>query len=151
MKSTRDVEMENSRSSGFAAMPATVLCRLCVTEQDKKHACSLISNNAVKERLSQRMGLLLGINIDLETEFSTYVCRPCKQQFDHIERALAKLEKFKAMAKRSNGLFESRRSKRTKQCSGNIGVSPEILRIRPASKRQPLARRQLDFVSGKTL
>ena len=28
-KSTRDVEMENSRSSRFTAIPATVLCRLC--------------------------------------------------------------------------------------------------------------------------
>ena len=28
-KSTRDVEVENSRSSRFTAMPATVLCRLC--------------------------------------------------------------------------------------------------------------------------
>ena len=108
----------------------------------------------MEEGLPQRMSHLLGIDFCINLhKFPTSVCRSCKRQFDHIEKALTKLETFKAMARRSMAFFETRSClKRTKQCSGTIGVSPEMLRVRPASKRQPLSsRREINFCNGKAL
>ena len=147
--------MENALGSSIALIPDTTsLCRLCGNEEDKKHMLSLKSRSAMEEGLPQRMSHLLGIDFCINLhKFPTSVCRSCKRQFDHIEKALTKLETFKAMARRSMAFFETRSClKRTKQCSGTIGVSPEMLRVRPASKRQPLSsRREINFCNGKAL
>ena len=62
-----------------------------------------------------------------------------------LERAASDLIAFKALAKAS---YARGPLKRTKETSGDVGVSPNTLRERPPTK---LARKRLNFQSKATV
>ena len=63
-----------------------------------------------------------------------HLCKPCKR-FDSLKKAVEDLQMFRNMASESrHTLLGSTSVKHTKDSSGSVGISPDTMRARPASK-----------------
>ena len=102
------------------------------------------TTTALKNKWISRIEQLLGVSVDPEAEISGYMCQMCKQRIVRLEDALTDLSAFTKMVEESEqALMRVGGSvKRTKQTSGDVGVSPCTARMRPSSKR---SRKQLLF------
>ena len=77
----------------------------------------------------------------LDDHFSSHICESCRSRVVSLEKAVADLAKFKLLAGSS---LEIRTLKRTKDTSGEVGVSPNTVHQRPRAK---VARKKLIFQS----
>ena len=109
-------------------------CRLCSVNN------SLFSTLGIQQKWSCRISSLLEITVDKNDGLSAYICYQCKNRIVHLEKSLADLSAFKALAKSSS--CATGNLKHCKVTSAEVGVSPDTLRQRPHSKMQ---RRRLEF------
>ena len=114
----------------------------------KKNSVALFSPTAASQNLATRISLLLETTVAADDSLPYHLSKPCKR-FDSLKKAVENLQMFRNMASESrHTLLGSTSVKRTKDSSGSIGISPDTMRARPASKRHlPETRRQLDLGS----
>ena len=126
-------------------MESTCLCRLCKAEVAVTHSSALFSKAAITQRLSSRISILLEITIEANDSLPKHVCSRCRWRFENLERATADLMSFRSQASETaKSLCDKRPQKRSKECSGVIGISLDTLKSRPLPKRQ-FSKRQLNF------
>ena len=119
------------------------VCRLCRSFIDPNRSTALFTTTGVAKELGSRISSLLGIPVVKTYGLSSYVCRDCSRRIKKLEEALNDLKAFQTMARASLALFSSKGpSKRPKESSGDVGVSPDTQRCRPKSKQ---ARKRLCF------
>lgn len=97
---------------------------------------------AMKQQWVSRIEQLLEITVD--PDISPYMCKMCKNRIIQLETAVLDLVAFQKLSELSRQALMriSGPVKRTKETSGDIGVSPETARQRPSSKR---SRKKLVF------
>ena len=117
----------------------TSVCRLCRENVSVKKMTSLFTRISLERKWGSRITALLGISVSKDDQLPPHVCPKCISRIVTLERALVDLEDFKRSVNRP--------FKRTKETTGEVGVSPNTLRVRPHSK---IARR-LNFTSKYTL
>lgn len=121
-----------------------LVCRLCRAKASSTHYCSLVSSLAVQRKLSSRLESLLEVEVDTKDGLPHIICNKCKRHFETLERASEDLTRFRKQARDSFVALSARGiTKRSKECSTEIGVSPDIVKARPPLKR--LTGRRLDF------
>ena len=126
----------------FFAMADTRVCRLCKTKISKQRAVALFSSSGFKQRWAPRISVLLEVPEPSPADLlPSHICEKCRTKVVSLEKAVADLTSFKKLARSS---LEGRGVKRTKETSGNIGVSPDTIRQRPPSK---LSKKRLTFES----
>ena len=126
-------------------MESSRVCRLCSATIDSKRALSLFSTTGQRQKLASRISKLLDIPEPIPSDtLPSIICWKCNQRISTLEKALAELDRMKALARSS---LEGRGMKRVKETSGAIGVSPDTLRQRPPAK---LSRKKLMFESKLT-
>ena len=119
-------------------------CRLCNPSVAKNRAVFLFSPGSLQHNLPARITGLLELSVHISDGLSTHICERCKRRVDSLETAVTDLADFKQLAKDSYATSFSRGPlKRTKESSGEIGVSPETSKARPPLKR--LTTKKLDF------
>ena len=126
-------------------MAQILLCRLCNSSSPRDCILSLFSQTAMKQRLPGRITDLLDVPVSPKDGLPGYICRKCKRKLERLEKAAEELNTFRSEARATYSSFAKKRSdlKRTKETSSSTGLSPDIVKNRPPSKR--LTRRQLDF------
>lgn len=124
-------------------MASTRVCCLCRAVTQPKRAVHLFNANAVKNKWVSRISDLLGVHLVDTDRISPYMCDMCRTRLLSLEKALADLESFKQLAKRSTvALSTIGPLKRTRVTGSDVGVSPDTARDRPSSK---MARKRLMF------
>ena len=108
---------------------ALQICRLCLGKAERPHYTVIFSENSQSKNVPERLSSLSGVPISHGDGLPGRVCRTCMDKFSSLEKSLAK---FQEMAKSS---WQNLSRKRTKETSGNIGVSPHTERARPPAKR----------------
>ena len=128
---------------------AAFVCRICEVSVPRHRAVRLFSTKAAMERLSLRISDLLDVPVPVNDGHSEYICKRCKQKFDHLERAAEELEEFRCQANQTYDELGLRKGdlKRIKETSAAVGVSPDTTKNRPPSKK--LSRRHLNFQQSK--
>ena len=125
----------------------------CKKNISSKKAVSLFSSRGIKQQLAGRIGKLLGVPQPApDDQFPSFICESCQSKISFLEKAATELSRFKTLARCSlvqhgsigESPLESRNLKRTKETSGEFGVSPDTARQRPRSKQ---ARKRLSFGS----
>ena len=129
---------------------ASRTCRLCQAAAAASHAVSLFSRASAKNNLPNRISSLLDVSIDASDGFPQYVCMKCKRRLESLESAAEDLKAFRTQAKDSYASFLTPMLtplKRTKESSGEDGVSPDIVQARPRHKRRTTFAepKRLDF------
>lgn len=115
------------------------ICRLCTAVVPSVKAISLFTFTGLGRQWPQRIQVLLDVEVIAGDGLSGYICGPCRTKIQQLERALTDLEEFKNLAKRSSNSLSAKRPKST---SGDVGVSPDTMRLRPRTK---IPRKRLDF------
>jgi hypothetical protein len=123
-----------------------VLCRLCRERVPSKRALSLFSTISSKQKWGERITSLLEVTVCKNDPLPPHICSKCKNKILALERAASDLAAFKALAKATYAIARGP-LKRTKDTSGDVGVSPDTARERPRTK---LARKRLHFPSKAT-
>lgn len=124
-------------------METNRVCRLCGTVVDSKRAVALFKGPGVRQNLPSRISKLIDIPEPAPDDLlPPTICEKCKGLISSLEKALVDLNRLKDIAARS--LLKTRGMKRTKETSGEVGVSPDTIRQRPRSKQ---ARKRLTFES----
>ena len=118
------------------------VCRLCTAVVPSVKAISLFTVTGLGRQWPQRIQCLLDVDVSAGDGMSRYICGPCRTRIQQLERAVIDLEAFKELAKRSAMSNSAASAKRSKSTSGDIGVSPDTMRLRPRSK---IPRKRLDF------
>lgn len=132
---------------------ATRVCRLCRSLVLDVKATSLFTSMGLVNQWPSRIESLLNVPVSKDDGLPTHICCKCKTRIVNLERARIDLEEFKELARCSKSALDRVRStskcpvKRTRNTSGNVGVSPDTQRERPKSK---LTRKRLDFESKRT-
>ena len=113
-------------------------------------AVSLFSQTGIRQGLPSRIKDLLDVPIAPKDCLPEHICRKCKQKLECLERAAEELEDFRKEASSTYLTLALRQKelKRTEETSSSTGVSPDILRSRPPSKKR-LPPRHLEFETGK--
>ena len=123
-------------------MASIVLCRLCWGNASSKKVANLFSRKSLDQGWASRITALLDVPVSREDSLPPYVCSKCLTRLQALERAAIDLAAFKRSAK--SCIEQSHRTlKRTKETSGEVGVSPNTRRNRPHSK----VARRLQFAS----
>lgn len=118
-------------------------CRLCwASVPNVRKRTNLFSAISLKKEWPSRIATLLDVPVSKDDQLPPHVCSTCITRVERLERASTDLADFKRSARYSMSLG-SRSLKRTKETTGEVGVSPDTLRERPRSK---IARR-LQFTS----
>ena len=123
-------------------------CRLCRSLVAVNHCIALFSRGSAQQRLSTRITDLLDVSVDANDGLPQGVCEKCKRRLEHLEFAAQDLVDFRKLARDSYTALVPPRGplKRTKESSGEIGVSPDIAKSRPPLKKQTAATsKRLDF------
>ena len=126
-------------------MASASLCRLCQSASAANSMVAIFSPKAIETRLAQRMTLLLDVCVCSNDGLPGCICGKCSRRIEALERSVENLKRFKILAKETYTSLSSRTpTKRTKNTSTALNVSPDIERARPSPKR-PLSQRQLNF------
>lgn len=124
-------------SKWLIAMASKVLCRLCSGNAGDKNMTNLFTRKSLERGWALRISTLLDIPLKQDDHLSSHVCSKCMTRVVSLEKATADLAAFKRLAR--SAMQDSHNSlKRTKETTGDVGVSPNTLRQRPRAK---LARR----------
>ena len=118
---------------------ASNVCRLCNTATDPTKTVHVFSNIGIKNQSAKRITALLDVAVEKDDRISPHVCLMCTRRIVSLEKANADHKAFKDLAKSS---LQQQSKKRTKETSGETGISPETARLRPSAK---LARKKLVF------
>lgn len=122
---------------------ASNTCRLCRSVVPAKRCMSLFTSIAIQKQLASRITTLLEVPVARSDGLPANICRACNSRLTSLEKALDDLAAFKDMARCSLSALNPRGpGKRTKETSGDIGVSPDTSNQRPRSKQ---ARKRLTF------
>ena len=78
------------------------------------------------------ISLLLGIPVEEQDKRSLQICFRCANRVESLEKAVKDLVAFKAMARCS--LDRVTGFRRTKETSGDVGVSPDTISDLPAQR-----------------
>ena len=102
------------------------ICRLCRSIIAPTRVVHLFSSTSIQKRLDSRIADLLEVPVDRNDGLPAYICHACSNKISSLEKAQAELAAFRAMAKCSYSAMERGPLKRTKQTSGDIGVSQTL-------------------------
>jgi len=122
---------------------ASIICHLCLTETESKHAFGIFTAEGKKQGWARRIGVLLEVPVSSDDGFPTFFCRGCRSKLLCIED---KLQRLRTTAQESYQRLSERvpiDRKRTKATSGVVGVSPSTASSRPSAKRAYLQPRVL--------
>ena len=110
-----------------AAMSTAIkTCRLCNENVSAKRMTRLFSDKSSEQGWPRRIFDLLDIPVRPDDNLSSLVCSKCITRVKSLEIASVDLKAFKRSVRSS--------LKRSKETTGEVGVSPNILRERPRSK-----------------
>lgn len=128
----------------MASSSSSRTCRLCRSLVGANRALHLFTSKGVSKGLAGRITKLLEVPVASDDRLPPYVCETCIKRITRMEKALDDLAAFKDMARCSLSALDKTRQpiKRTKETSGEIGVSPNTLKQRPRAKQ---ARKRLTF------
>ena len=117
-------------------------CRLCWANVVDKGMTNLFTNKSIEWGWATRISSLLDVAVSQDDHMPPHVCSKCITKVVALEKASVELAEFKRSA--ANAMQHMQRSlKRTKETTGEFGVSPTTQRARPRSK----VPRRLDFTS----
>lgn len=128
----------------FSSPMATKLlvCRLCRDTVSDKRMTHLFTRKSQERGWASRITALLDIPVSIDDKFPPHVCSKCIARIVTLEKASMELAAFKRSVQ--SAMEHTHLSlKRTKETSGEVGVSPDTLRERPRTK----AARRLHFTS----
>ena len=92
----------------------------------------LFTSAGIQKRWAPRISLILDIPVEKQDKLSSQICSRCANRVESLEKAIKDLIAFKAMAR--GYLDRVAGFKRTKETSGDVGVSPDTISDRPGSK-----------------
>ena len=86
----------------FFMMESSRVCRLCSATIDSKRALSLFSTTGQRQKLASRISKLLDIPEPIPSDtLPSIICWKCNQRISTLEKALAELDRMKALARSS--------------------------------------------------
>ena len=97
------------------------------------------------------------VPVDDRDRLPTCICQECKRRVVALEKAVQGLTEFRKQCQQTYQGFVVLSSvplslnSATKESSGDVGISPDIARCRPPSKKQSKAVKSLSFDSGKSI
>ena len=113
---------------------------------------SLFGIAGTREELPARITELVRVPVDDRDGLPASICQQCKRRVVPLEKAVQGLADFRKQCQQTYQDLvlsgEPVTLKRTKESSGDVGVSPDIARYRPPLKKQSKAARSLSFDSG---
>ena len=89
-------------------------CRICSNSVHAKHSVALFSNDAVKDRIPERLSRIIDLPVTEADRLPNYLCRPCIRRFKAAES-------FRCLAQRS--AYE-KESSLTNPSSGSHTILP---------------------------
>ena len=117
-------------------------CRLCWANIVDKNMTNLFTKKSLERGWAPRISALLDVPVSQDDYMPPHVCSKCITKVVALEKALMDLARLKRSA--VNAMQHMQRSlKRTKETSGEVGVSPNTQQARPRSK----IPRRLNFTS----
>ena len=121
-------------------MASSCECRICLCTVQSCHSTALFSASSLHLDWPQRIHKLLDVDVLSEPGLPSHICKMCKGKFVSLEE---KLRKMQILAQESMMKLKERQTgsggrKRTKDTSGEVGVSPHTQRVRPQAKRSPV-------------
>lgn len=119
-----------------------ICCRLCRANVDAKRTAHMFTVKGLRNKWASRISTLLHVAVDENDRLSPHVCNMCTRRVEYLEKAAADLKAFKELARCSLTAGQVNPLKRTRVTSGEVGVSPDTVRVRPSSK---LSRKVLVF------
>ena len=126
-------------------MARNLICRLCWESVPDNRMTHLFTRKSLERGWASRIAILLQLDHPVqEDNLPAHVCSKCLKRVVALEKASIDLAAFRKSSKSVvERAHQSLRMKRTKETTGEVGVSPHTLRERPRSK---IARR-LSFTS----
>ena len=112
-------------------------CRFCYEAVTSNHAINLFSQKSNLVNLSSRLSELLQLPVSLSDGLSPYTCRLCRDRLLNLKRKLANTrDTIRGIYEHASRESQSQLSKkRTKETSGNFGVSPSTAKNQPPRKK----------------
>ena len=108
-------------------------CRLCWASVVDKNMTNLFTKKSLERGWASRITALLDVPVSQDDHMPPHVCSKCMTKVVALEKALTELAELKRSA--LSGMQQVQRSlKRTKETTGEVGVSPDTQRARPRSK-----------------
>ena len=129
-------------------------CRLCGQNHISKNMVSLFSTAGIRHKLPARITKLIQVPVDDRDRLPTCICQECKHRVVALEKAVQGLTEFESNANVHTKTVLSSvplSLKQTKESSSDVGISPDIARCRPRSKKPSKAVKSLSFDSGKSI
>ena len=128
-------------------------CRLCSQNHVSKNMASLFNTAGIRDELPARITELIRVPVNERDGLPTCICQQCKRRVVALEKAVQGLAEFRKQCQQMYQDFVLSSVplslKRTKESSGDVGISPDIARCRPPSKKPSKAVKSLSFDSGK--
>ena len=115
-------------------MASTNACRVCAGKAEHPNYTAIFSRESLKVGLPGRLSSLLGVPVLQNDSCPERICRLCMRKFTSVETNIKLLQQS---AQTSYHQFTGGSSgrKRTKDTSGNVGVSPHTRHAQPPAKR----------------
>ena len=109
----------------WSAMASKVLsCRLCWASVVDKNMTNLFTKKSLERGWASRITALLDVPVSQDDHMPPHVCSKCMTKVVALEKALTELAELKRSA--LSGMQQVQRSlKRTKETTGEVGVSPD--------------------------